>query len=183
MGGFGVIGGLAWGGIEGSKHDFRSQEWTKGDACVACHTPQSDPPMSLPPLWDPNADLNRTFGTSLYQSQRAGAGTAICIRCHDGTIARDTVGVPMKERLTNREHPGRWETGHGISDHPVGVEYPAVAKDYRPATTVVAGGQITLPNGKVECISCHDPHHFSGEVYMLVKSNDRSALCLSCHRK
>ncbi|MBN4058944.1 cytochrome c3 family protein [bacterium AH-315-J04] len=40
-----------------------------------------------------------------------------------------------------------------------------------------------MPNGRVECTSCHDPHNQSGAPYMLVKSNARSALCLTCHKK
>ena len=46
-----------------------------------------------------------------------------------------------------------------------------------------ATGTVTLPGGRVECISCHDPHNAAGEANMLVTSNARSALCLTCHDK
>ena len=76
-----------------------------------------------------------------------------------------------------------FSTGHKSSEHPVGVEYPQFDKGYRPLIAVVASGTVTLPDGKVECTSCHDPHDMSDEDYMLVTSNARSALCLICHRK
>ncbi len=62
-----VAGGLAWAGIEGSKHDFAEKEWAGGDACGVCHGTESAPPTAAP-LWDQNADLNRTFGAPLGQS-------------------------------------------------------------------------------------------------------------------
>ena len=178
-----LLGGWVSGGIEGSKHDFSNESWTDGDTCVACHTPESEKPPGAAPLWDRNADLNRTFGSSLTQSRGAGAGTVMCLRCHDGTIARDTIAAATKERFVNTENPGLFGVGHGTSDHPVGVDYPAFDKGYRPAPSVIASGTVTLPAGKVECMSCHDPHNMSGERYMLVRSNARSALCLTCHRK
>jgi predicted CXXCH cytochrome family protein len=73
--------------------------------------------------------------------------------------------------------------GHGATDHPVGVEYPQFGKGYRPMTSVLSSGVVTLPNGKVECTSCHDPHNEAEVDKMLVMSDDRSALCLTCHKK
>lgn len=168
-------------GFQGSKHDFRKAEWAKADPCAVCHTPVNEKPPAMPPLWDPKADLNRTFGTPLARSARAGSGTAVCIRCHDGTVARNMIG--RKDPFISLEHPGRFEAGHGRKDHPVGVDYPTVDRRYRPANAVTASGAVTLPGDKVECMSCHDPHDFSGEKHMLVMSNARSALCLTCHKK
>ena len=180
--GVAVVAALGADGIEGSKHDFSNKEWAGGDACSACHGTESEPPKAAPP-WDPDADLNRTYGTSLVQSQRAGTGSTMCLRCHDGTIARDTIAAATKERLVSKEHPGLFGVGHGTGDHPVGAEYPQFGDDFRPASIVVSEGAVALPGGKVECVSCHDPHAMSGLPYMLVKSNARSALCLTCHRK
>lgn len=179
---FAAIGGWALGGIEGSKHDFSDKEWSGGNACSVCHTSTSEEATAAP-LWDANADLNRTFGTPLEQSKRSGMGSTICLRCHDGTIARDAFGGAERERYVNREHPGLFTAGHGTSEHPVGVDYPRVDRGYRPAPSVTATGAVLLPGGKVECSSCHDPHNMSDQKYMLVMSNARSALCLTCHRK
>ena len=170
-------------GVAGSKHDFSHKEWTAGDLCAACHSPHRHIPPAAAPLWDPNADLTRTFGTPLGESPTPGAGTRVCIRCHDGTVARDTLTGVVGERFVSRRHPGRFETGHGRTDHPVGVPYPQFDRGYRPLTSVLASGTVRLPDGKVECVSCHDPHNQAGVEYMLVGSNVRSALCLTCHRK
>jgi predicted CXXCH cytochrome family protein len=39
-----------------------------------------------------------------------------------------------------------------------------------------------LPGGRIQCVTCHDPHNSGRHEGMLVKSNRRSRLCLSCHR-
>jgi predicted CXXCH cytochrome family protein len=41
--------------------------------------------------------------------------------------------------------------------------------------------KVILVNGKVTCISCHNP--YKNEENRLVKSNEGSRLCLTCHRK
>ncbi len=180
-----VTGGLALGGIEGSKHDLSNQAWSGGDLCAACHSPHREKPPAAAPLWDSTADLSRRFGTPISQAKTLvpGRGTLMCIRCHDGTIAPDTVGAVKRERFANRQHPGIFSSAHGTTDHPVGVDYPQFDKGFRPQTTVEARGTVVLPNAKVECVSCHDPHDTSGAKYMLVTSNARSTLCLTCHKK
>ena len=184
--GFGlvVIGGWARAGLEGSKHDFSNEAWFDGDRCSACHVPEREEPAKVPPLWDTRADPTRRFGAAGAGRVVPGPGTLICIRCHDGTIAKDAVaGAVPRKRFANRQHEGLFGVGHGASDHPVGVDYPQFDKAFHPITTVIARGIVFLPNGKVECSSCHDPHNESGVEHMLVASNDRSRLCLACHKK
>lgn len=179
-----LCAGIAFGGIKGSKHDFSSEQWADGDSCGVCHTPHREEVPETAPLWDPQADLNRTFGTPLSESKEAGVGTTMCLRCHDGTIARDTIPIDTpRNRFENVQHPGHFSIGHGDSNHPVGVEYPRVEKGFHAPSKVESGGHVLLPGGRVECISCHDPHAMSGHKYMLVMSNARSALCLTCHNK
>ncbi len=178
-----TIGGWAWGGIEGSKHDLSSEAWSDGDICAVCHSPHREKAPTAAPLWDPNADLSRTFGTSLARSEGAGPGTLVCLRCHDGTIAKDTIPAAKRKRFANKQHPGLFAAGQGATDHPVGLDYPQFARGFRPAVSVIATGTVVLPEGKVECMSCHDPHNQSGLEFMLVASNTRSALCLTCHKK
>lgn len=177
------LSGLTWAGIEGSKHDFSKTEWSKDDTCGACHSPENKKPPAAAPLWDPTANLKRTFGTSLKDSTSAGEGTKMCIRCHDGTIAKDFTPTPLQGRVVNINNPGIFGTGHGSSNHPVGVKFPLLNRGFKAASAVTASGRVVLPAGKVECISCHDPHNQSGLPHMLVTTNARSNLCLSCHRK
>lgn len=168
-------------GIEGSKHDFSHADWSKDNACGACHSPHRESPPKAAPLWDQDADLSRTFGTPI--SQLAGQGTLICLRCHDGTVARDTLSAVAGDNKRRIHRSSLFDLGHGNGDHPVGIRYPSIDKGFHPTNKVIAGGAVVLPDGKVECISCHDPHNTSGEKYMLVTSNKRSALCLTCHKK
>jgi predicted CXXCH cytochrome family protein len=158
-------------------------------------------------LWDPQADLNRTFGATEPQRPRTDRGdgspknpptgvwsiagrrydpgfaTLSCLRCHDGALARDFVPSTSGPPQVNTFHPGTRAAGHGRSDHPVGVPYPAVNRGYRPMSQVLSAGAIRLPGGYVECLSCHDPHNDAGQPHMLVMNNTGSRLCLSCHRK
>jgi predicted CXXCH cytochrome family protein len=77
-----------------------------------------------------------------------------CLACHDGTLAGSI--------------------GRG-KDH-IDVAYLA-GKDYN----AVIDRRIILVNGRVTCISCHNP--YSTEAYRLAMPNNRSRLCLECHRK
>jgi len=174
-------------GLEGSKHDFSNEAWSGGDLCVACHGRAHEEPPAEAPLWNPSADFNRTFADALQDREDShslpGPGSLVCMRCHDGTMAGDMFGGLTAPRAANTRHPALFTTGHGGSNHPVGVEYPELDRFFWPVNAVLSQGKIPLPNGRVECVSCHDPHNELGNPYMLVQSNRRSALCLTCHRK
>lgn len=176
------LGGWAFAGIDGSKHDFRKAPWSGGESCGVCHTPHRSEPPKAAPLWDPSADLDRRFGSGASRPA-PGAGTTSCLKCHDGTVARETFNVPREPRPTFRSDLDSFMAAHGGTDHPVGVEYPELRKGYRAVTTVLARGTVQLPENRVECVSCHDPHASAGIDKMLVTSNARSALCLTCHQK
>jgi len=175
--------GLARGGIEGSKHDFSKKAWGKDNACGACHTPQRAETPRTKPLWDPGADLTQRFGGSVVTRGRAGSGTTTCLRCHDGTVAPSNISSAQRTEFVNQTRSARFAPAHGSSNHPVGIKYPQLDRGFRPANSVTGKGTVRLPNGKVECISCHDPHNGAGQRHFLVTSNAGSALCLTCHRK
>jgi len=179
---FAVLCGWSWAGLEGTKHDFREQPWSGGESCGVCHTPHQSEPPKAAPLWDPNADLSKRFGAGASKST-PGSGTRFCIRCHDGTIARATFNVPREAPPVFRSNLDSFSAAHDGSNHPVGVEYPNLRKGFRPSVAVLAKGTVQLPNNRVECVSCHDPHSSAGVDRMLVTSNARSALCLTCHQK
>ncbi len=178
-----IVAGLAWGDIEGSKHDFSGQSWAGDDACAVCHAPQEDGTPPAAPLWDPNADLTRRFGMPAPGADGPGLGTLSCLQCHDGTVANEAVAGATGARYVSKENPGVFGIAHDATDHPVGIDYPQLDEDYRPITAVIARGVLPLPDGKVECVSCHDPHDSAGVEPMLVMDNARSALCLTCHKK
>ncbi len=74
------------------------------------------------------------------------------------------------------------------NDHPVSIPYIANRAGLRSTNTPLSDffGATTisdlLRDGKVQCVSCHDPHG-TGKPRMLRADNSRSALCLGCHDK
>ncbi len=98
-----------------------------------------------------------------------------CLGCHDGIIGKVQDVAVGKSK-------GSWQhISIGLS-HPIGVSYPPSGREsrgYRPTATL--DPRIRLFNGKLGCASCHDAYFES--KHGLVMSNERSALCLSCHIK
>lgn len=177
---------MATRGVIGGKHDFSSVTGHAADACGACHVPHV---MAV----RPHADAGETPALEFYRigGQREvlvpdrytpGPSSLICLSCHNGTVATSAVGSSHAMLGGVREGFDMPE-GFALRDHPIGVEYPASGRGYRPLTIVLAEGVVRLPEGRLECVSCHDPHNAAGVEKMLVKSNRRSALCLSCHVK
>ncbi len=137
----------------------------------------------------------------------------LCLSCHDGTVAIDSfggnTGTYYIRAVTSRAVPISIGTKLN-SHHPVGIRYDSAlatqdSKLYNPETTPSGlGGTIShdMLNGDIlECSSCHDVHVARGtgscvdchsdftfpNYYLntksLVKSNDGSALCFTCHKK
>jgi predicted CXXCH cytochrome family protein len=93
------------------------------------------------------------LGNAIKKGSRRGD----CISCHDGSLGKDV----------------RTQT---MGTHKVDVYY-IKKKGYNSRLD----RRIILPEGKVTCISCHNP--YKNERGRLVMSNERSSLCLSCHIK
>ncbi|NDY41415.1 hypothetical protein G3N55_00925 [Dissulfurirhabdus thermomarina] len=103
--------------------------------------------------------------------------SAACLTCHDGSISPDTGNVRIGSGIWRHGPP----PGRSVS-HPVGVDYRPGrrrAAALRPRAALPA--YIRLPGGRVECLTCHDL--YSRNDHLLVVSNERSRLCLTCHEK
>ncbi len=195
-------------GLLNSHHDFTTASWS-GEACLPCHTPHNAN-MEVPnsPLWNHELSI-ATFqvysspSLDSYPGQPTGH-SKLCFSCHDGTVA-----IENHSGITD----GSRYAGFGNlttdlrNDHPISFEYSVelAAKDgqlHDPETTPSGlGGTIAtdlLENGFMQCTSCHDPHisrNTQGCVgchvnipgrpvpLSLRKSNENSALCLTCHKK
>lgn len=96
----------------------------------------------------------------------------LCGSCHDGAVGSNT----------GSHEPARVIRASAVSgDHPIGSDYPTVSKPgHRFFPIDELPGGIILMNGKVGCLSCHNPYGDASTSY-LVMSNRRSALCLTCH--
>jgi predicted CXXCH cytochrome family protein len=81
--------------------------------------------------------------------------TSLCVSCHDGTAAKEADG------------PG---------NHQTEVLY-LIKKKFRE----ISDKRVVFIDGKVTCLSCHNPYTLSASK--LVKSNMGSRLCLTCHIK
>lgn len=171
-------------GVLGSKHDFSALTGRAADACGACHVPHVQSVR-------PNESEGEPFSLAFYRmgGQREvllpdrfmpGPTSLICLSCHNGSVASSTVA--SSHVLLSAHRSGFEVDGFSTRDHPIGVEYPAHREGYRPRARVLQAG-VPLPGNRMECVSCHDPHNAAGVEKMLVMSNRRSALCLSCHEK
>ncbi len=184
--GVGMLSAQEGDGLLGSKHDFSQYGWSQGQLCLPCHTPHSAQAPQLGPLWDRSPTARQSY--TLYDGGRGlpGPASLLCLSCHDGSTAVDAYGGMSGDVLIQEIGTGRALIGRNRDlrrDHPIGVKYPEFDRRYRRRAQIEAEGYVVLPQGQVECLSCHDVHGQYGVEKFLVKSNDRSALCLTCHRK
>ncbi|MHC1706613.1 MAG: cytochrome c3 family protein [Bacteroidales bacterium] len=185
--------------IIGSKHDFSTSQWnTSGEICKVCHTPHGGAAVANAPLWShPLSTATYTVyssptlnaGTPAGTLGQPSASTKLCLSCHDNTVA--VGGTTFIQDIGTPQ--GYANVGIDLSnDHPVSFTYDAalVALDpgLKPITSPSGIGSGTIESnmlfgGKMECASCHDVHNGYGYPHLLVKNNNASALCLTCHNK
>lgn len=141
-----------------------------------------------------------------YSTEPTGS-TKLCLSCHDGQVASISHFIGNPEDMFSKAKHKLAE--YLSNNHPVSIVYDSRLAMVEPGlndpnmTLSGLGGTIAedlLENGRLECISCHDVHDlanrnmFSGNLeknlvngfqhdpsYTLRKSNQHSALCLTCH--
>ncbi len=162
-------------------------------------------------------------------SGQPGGTSRLCLSCHDGTIALGSVlvlnGRPDQDiMVSGTSRDGAMPAGEGVStgftrrlgtdltnDHPISFTYDdRLANDdgelRRPSSTPELGPHrpghhpaLPLPDNKVECTTCHDPHlrdtgaennkflrlHRFQEVPATGPffEKQRDQICLGCHEK
>jgi predicted CXXCH cytochrome family protein len=140
----------------GSGSSHGSSFTRSSNLCVQCHDPTSTAASEIHATTLRRAHLLSSVPADTSEDG-LDAESAECIACHDGSIAA------------------------GDSIHPVGVQYRTSAPHplipLKPAFTLDPG--IRLFDDRVGCGSCHSP--YSKRPDLLVMSNRRSRLCLSCH--
>ncbi len=147
------------------------------DFCLECHRRNFLSNRSMSHSMAGNA-AHYTPGRSPDASgSRLGESSAACLTCHDGSLASDE-SIPDLE-------PGVWHHGgySGSTSHPLGVDYRDAQRRKRRGYRDMSAlpDVIKLPDGKVECVSCHNL--YSQNQHLLAISNEGSRLCLICHRK
>jgi predicted CXXCH cytochrome family protein len=187
--------------IINSRHDFRAastadiKSVSGQDPCIFCHTPHNATPG--PQLWNHKMSTTAfpTYSSSTMQSTIGEISDAdsskLCLSCHDGTIAlASTVnngdiefegGTDYKLAATSPSNLAGY-AGKGFTD-----DHPFAFVPNLQNTEIKLPGQgdpVRLEIGKVQCISCHNPHKENTDPTVgkfLVKMNQSSALCLTCH--
>ncbi len=154
-------------GLLGSPHDFSRGDAHPRDLCLPCHAAHlPDRGPSWPAYSADDVELDR--------------GSLLCLSCHDGVVASDVFTSSHATRLASQVGASQLGFG-GLQGHPVGIDYPVGSPTYHPPAAAQQQG-VLLPDRRVQCSSCHDPHNVKRLPGMLVTSNERSRLCLSCHR-
>lgn len=180
---------------------------TEAQICVFCHVPHNASPVA--PLWNRTnpthvytaAELYGTGSTTMTATMGQPDGSSLlCLSCHDGTIALGSLvtqgPITMAGSVTTMP-VGVSNFNHNLSNHhPVSFTYSATSKSKTGNTLAAVGSlgskgtagpeKVKLESGKMQCMSCHDAHGAVDEAEnpipkFLVKSNDKSALCLTCH--
>ncbi len=162
-------------------------------------------------------------------SAEPGGSSKLCLSCHDGTLAIGAVNVANGQQnvsisLSGTATGGTMPEGEGAStgftprlgtdlanDHPISLTYdsslaqadgelldPASAPHIQTRTPGIKP-LVPLEGGKVECISCHDPHIRDTDIAKDIKflrlnrfqegipggsfSQSADIVCLACHDK
>jgi len=184
-----------------TKHDFRAassadiRSVSGKDACIFCHTPHNATGESY--LWNHRLSGRDfpAYSSSTLQSTVTSVQpqeiSKLCLSCHDGTIALgDTVndGSIAFVQGSGYSLPSSTASNLGgdqtfANDHPFAFVPRLGAEILNPPMR----DQVRLDrSGKLQCTSCHDPHREDADPIMrkfLVKSNQASGLCLTCHQK
>ena len=182
--------------ILNSKHDLSTfgpgpiRALDESRVCIFCHVPHNASPAA--PLWNRH---NPTTHYRIYRSDttdarvnQPGAGSKLCLSCHDGSIA---IGLTLGRAATDpipMTHPyipsGPTNLTNDLSDdHPIGFRYDrALAnRDLQIRPPQLVDHRIKLgERGELECTACHDPHN--DELGSFLRITERQgALCTTCH--
>ncbi len=206
--------GMAYASIAGTKHNLSTsgpgtvKSTDETEICIFCHTPHQAIKNDNIPLWNHNLSSTASYGvytsptfdgaSSAADLGGTNAATAavsnLCLSCHDGTIALNSLNNPSNALGGNPVMAG---TGAGgvmpagtsnigsdlTDDHPVNFRYDAALFAADSSLHDPAGlTGVRLFNGFVQCASCHDPHESTNPAFLRV-DNTGSALCLKCHNK
>ena len=167
-------------GLVGGKHDFTKGGLEGRGLCLPCHVPHLvDAPT---PLLDRRTATTQPLRPYQTPGAELNGWSLLCLGCHDGVTAKAVYSSPHATTITS-DLTG-WQFGAaGVRSHPVGIKYPlpAAMDKYNPPAAVEAAG-LPLPEGRIQCTTCHDAHNTDRHPGMTRISNERSRLCLTCHR-
>lgn len=188
--------------LTSSKHDFTTATGTApynfaSSECETCHIPHNPLEAAEGPLWNHEVNTGQTY--TLYSNpasldatpqQPTGRVSALCLSCHDGTVAVDNYGG---NTTGTQQIPTTATTyiGTDISnDHPVSFTYDATLVTNDGELVSPSGGQVGTDNlplyggstDQLECATCHDPHG-AGASFSKFLRGLTNTFCANCHSK
>jgi len=182
--------------------DMRNRIADFDEICVYCHAPHWG--AGPTPLWNrPNPAggyrMPEINDPDMIQDPQPTGNSVKCLSCHDGTIGLDGVikppitfsGPRFGQTIDECEgcHSGGNPAGgidwEGVwldtdlrKQHPFSVLYdPSRDPNFRSIAEVEAAG-LVLYDGKVQCMTCHEPHT---ERYRPFLRIPRTGFCSVCH--
>lgn len=192
-----ATGGKAAESIQHSRHNLsmtgpgKTRSTSEPEICIFCHGAHGTAPQA--PLWNRfSSGMAYTPYSSTTLKARVGQPTgssALCLSCHDGTVAMGKVRNRKAEirmrGTTARMSGSRANLGTDLSDdHPISFTYDnglASRSDGELRDPMMLPAEVRLDGQhQLQCTSCHDPH---ADTYgqFLVLDNRQSALCSACH--
>jgi len=160
-------------------------------ACVFCHTSHGGTPQT--PLWGHAGSVAKytTYNspTMIATVGQPNGASALCLSCHDGTVALGMVNsfkkpIAMQAGVTVLPASDPTNLGTNLSqDHPISFTYNSqlASKQGELADPGSLTGPVKLDqNSQVQCTSCHDAHDDEYGSF-LVMDNSASQLCTTCH--
>lgn len=209
-----LSGGALAAGVADTKHNLSTtgtgtiKSTDQTEICVFCHTPHDAIKNDNIPLWNHTLSTTATYG--VYTSptfdgtaEELGGKDAtnaavsnLCLSCHDGSVAVNSMNNPSNARPTTTMAGGVENiTGSANlgsandalkNDHPVNFTYDtALATTDGGLVNPTSLTGVKLFSSKVQCASCHDPHTSvdpTGKAFLRV-SMSGSTLCFACHNK
>ena len=166
-------------GLIGSKHDFSHGGRRGRDLCLPCHTPHLVAPPK--PLLDRRTKSELPLRPFQMQGVALSSWSLLCLGCHDGVTAPDVFQSGHALSLS-AQYRGTMFGPRGLRSHPIGIPYPAAYVEGFNPIGAVEGAGLPMPEGRIQCATCHDAHNTYGYGKFLRISNERSKLCLTCHR-
>ena len=163
---------------------------SQDEICIFCHTPHNARP-DISYLWnrhDPAGPYSPYYSSTQKATVGQPSGTSrLCLSCHDGTIAPESVQSSATPMPFTASMSGRSSNlGTNLSDdHPVSFTYNSAATlpDSQLVASAALPAAIRLDSaGQLQCTACHNPHNDQFGKF-LVMSNLGAGLCISCHSK
>jgi predicted CXXCH cytochrome family protein len=173
-------------GVYGGGNDKYLRRNSKGKGfCLECHRQGFMSQKGLSHALASEVAHNKQF-SEFDTGELLGTSSSECLSCHDGTIASDGGAMSLNGNNRNSgvwDHQGQGKSYGGASSHPIGIDYKDAFRRNPQGIIEISmlPRTILLPDGKVECVSCHNL--YTREANLLSVANYGSRLCLTCHKR